>query len=141
MSKTDRTVHTTEHKGPVCDICLRPDPRWIFDGPDPDGNRIVEAEGEALFVTDSGSWATCTRCSNLVMRKRVQRLAEVCVYEGSERCGLQFNPSELAAYMVERMEYFRKVIAGLGPRRTRNAAERQSKGEVHIGQSQRPDQN
>jgi len=132
--------YMTDHKGPVCDFCLKPHPRWAFDGPDPDAG-LVEAAKRTTLVVDNGVWASCTRCSNLVMRNNAVRLAEVCVEEGTKRMGIPLGPHEAGDYFLNRLAYFRKAIPGLGPRRPMNTKECASEGGVVRGPTQNPSQN
>jgi hypothetical protein len=126
----------TDHEGPVCDFCLAPDPRWVFDGPNPDNEKalaIIDTttnEREVYTVRDDNAWAACTRCSNLIVRKRVQRLTEAHV-EGVLK-GMSFGPLDRATYYANRLEFFRETLDGLGPRRTRTEQERRSWGVFHI---------
>lgn len=122
MSKRE---HITEHKGPVCDFCLKPDPRWSFDGPDPAAG-VQEVAGQTVIKGDSGVWAACTACSNLVKRGRAVELAKRAARYGLERLGLPLT--EVPVYAVTLSGYYAKVLPGLGPRRVASKVERESPG-------------
>lgn len=133
--------HMTEHRGPVCDFCLRPNPRWSFDGPNPHAGELQDVEGHAVLIGDNGVWSACTRCSNLVMRGSVERLAEVAA-EGAVTLGnLPLSPLEFAEYTLELRKLYEITLPKLGLRRARNKKERNSEGGFVIDPIQDPKTN
>jgi len=125
-------IHSiTSHKGPVCDFCLKPDPRWSFDGPTMHAP-VQEVKGHLVSISDVNVWASCTRCSMLVKTKRIERLAEVAAQEGMARMGLPYTELQALEHQASLLVDYRRVVPLFSPRRVRSKTELEATGELEI---------
>jgi hypothetical protein len=133
-------VRIARHNGPVCDFCLKPGPRWSFDCSH--RHEIVALEGETsagtsvpaaslLASIDYGkTWAACTRCSGLVARKNIGRLAEVAADSAFRHWGPSLGSRAEVVDLL--LSLYRRFVPLMGERRLATKEELAEGGEFFV---------